>query len=80
MRMLRWICDNIKRDQVQNDDIHKRVTPIEEKLVQHRLRWFKQIQRRLMEAPVHNDVIRQFNNEKRERTTKLNMKEVRKEI
>jgi signal recognition particle GTPase len=80
MRMLRWICDNIKRDQVQNDDIHKRVTPIEEKLVQHRLRWFKQIQRRLMEAPVHNDVIRQFNNEKRERTTKLNIKEVRKEI
>jgi signal recognition particle GTPase len=80
MRMLRWICDNIKRDQVQNDDIHERVTPIEEKLVQHRLRWFKQIQRRLMEAPVHNDVIRQFNNEKRERTTKLNMKEVRKEI
>jgi hypothetical protein len=58
-----------KKEQVQNDDIHERlrVTPVEEKLVQHHLRWFKQIQRRLTEAPVHNDVIRRSNNEKRDR-------------
>jgi hypothetical protein len=67
--MLRWICDNTKRDQVQNDAIHERlrVTLVEEKLVQHHLRWFKQIQQRLTETPVHNDVIRRSNNEKRDR-------------
>jgi hypothetical protein len=48
MRMLRWICDNIRRDQVWNDDKHERlgVAPVEEKLVQHHLRWFGHIQRR----------------------------------
>jgi hypothetical protein len=40
MRMLRWICGNTRRDRVQNDDIHERlgVAPVEEKLVQYRLR------------------------------------------
>ena len=42
MRMLRWICGHTRRDRVRNDDIRDRlgVAPIEEKLVQHRLRWF----------------------------------------
>ena len=42
MRMLRWICGHTRRDQVQNNDIRDKlgVAPIEEKLVQHRLRWF----------------------------------------
>jgi hypothetical protein len=31
------------------------VAPIEEKLVQHRLRWFGQIQRRPTEAPVRSE-------------------------
>jgi hypothetical protein len=40
--MLRWICGHTRMDHVRNDDIrdHPGVAPIEEKLVQHRLRWF----------------------------------------
>jgi hypothetical protein len=42
MCMLRWICGHTRLDQVRNDDIHDRleVASIEEKLIQHRLRWF----------------------------------------
>ena len=42
MHMLRWICGHTRMDRVRNDDIRDRlgVAPIEEKLVQHRLRWF----------------------------------------
>jgi hypothetical protein len=60
MCMLRWICGHTRRDQVQNDDICERlgVTPVEEKLLQHRLRWFGHMQRRPAEAPIHNGVIR----------------------
>jgi hypothetical protein len=43
------------------------VTPAEEKLMQHRLRWFGYIQRRPEEAPIRNGVIRQIDNEKRDR-------------
>jgi hypothetical protein len=69
MRMLRWICGNTRRDRVWNDDIHERlgVAPVEEKLVQHRLRWFEHIQRRPAEALVRSGVIRRSSNEKRGR-------------
>jgi hypothetical protein len=69
MRMLRWICGNTRRDRVRNDDIHERlgVAPVEEKLIQHRLRWFGHIQRRPAETPVHSRVIRRSSNEKRGR-------------
>jgi hypothetical protein len=69
MRMLRWICGNTRRDWVRNDDIHKRlgVAPVEEKLVQHRLRWFRHIQQRPAEAPVRSGVIRRSGNKKRDR-------------
>ena len=42
MRMLRWIYGHIRMDRVRNDGIRDRlgISPIEEKLVQHRLRWF----------------------------------------
>ena len=42
MRMLRWICGHTRMDRVRNVDIRDRlgVAPIEEKLVQHQLRWF----------------------------------------
>jgi hypothetical protein len=43
------------------------VAPVEEKLVQHHLRWFGHIQRRPAEAPVHSGVIRRSSNEKRGR-------------
>ena len=54
MRMLRWICGHTRRDRGRNDDIRDKlgVAPIEEKLVQHRLRWFGHVQRRPPEAPV----------------------------
>jgi hypothetical protein len=60
MCMLRWIFGNTRRDRVQNDDIRMRlgVAPVEEKLVQHRLRWFGHIQWRPVEAPIRSGVIR----------------------
>jgi hypothetical protein len=69
MRMLRWICGNTRRDRVRNDDIRERlgVAPVEEKLVQHHLRWFGHIQRRQTEAPIRSGVIRRSGNEKRGR-------------
>jgi hypothetical protein len=67
MHMLQWICGNTRRDRVWNDDIHERlvVAPVEEKLVQHRLRWFGHIQRRPAKAPLRRGVIRRINNERR---------------
>jgi hypothetical protein len=72
--MLRWICDHIIKDRVRNDDIRERlgVAPVEEKFVQHRLRWFGHMQRRLTEAPIRNGVIRRTGNKKRDRT-RLNL-------
>ena len=59
MCILRWICGHTRMDRVRNDDIRDRlgVAPIEEKLVQHRLRWFGHVQRRPSEAPVHCGVL-----------------------
>jgi hypothetical protein len=67
--MLRWICGHTRRDRVQIDDIHERpgVAPVEEKLVQHRLRWFGHMQRRPGEASIRNGVIRRTSNKKRDR-------------
>ena len=64
MRMLRWICGHTRMGRVRNDDIRDRlgVAPIEEKLVQHRLRLFGHVQRRPSEAPVHCGVLSQANN------------------
>jgi hypothetical protein len=69
MHMLRWICDHTRRDRVQNDDIRERlrVPPVEEKLVQHRLRWFRHIQWRPTEAPIRIGVIRRTDNKNRGR-------------
>ena len=51
-------------DRVRNDDIRDRLeaAPIEEKLVQHRLRWFGHVQRRPLEASVYCGVLSQANN------------------
>jgi hypothetical protein len=69
MRMLRWACGHTRKDRIRNDDIRERVgvAPIEEKLVQHRLRWFGHIQRRPPEAPVHSGRLRRADNVKRGR-------------
>jgi hypothetical protein len=59
MRMLRWICGHTRRDRVRNEDIRDRVgvASIEEKLVQHWLRWLGHVQRRPPEAPVRSGVL-----------------------
>jgi hypothetical protein len=69
IRMLWWICDHTRRYRVLNDDIRERlwVSPVEEKLVQHHLRWFEHIQRRLTDTPNCNRVIRWIGNKKRGR-------------
>src|SRR6266542_1300545 len=69
MRMLRWMCGHTRRDRVRNEDIRDRVgvVPIEEKLVQHRLRWFGYIQRRPPDAPVCSGVLKRIDNVKRGR-------------
>jgi hypothetical protein len=66
MCMLRLCCGHIRRDRVRNDDIRDRVrvTPIEEKLIQHRLRWFGHVQRRPPEAPVRSEVLKRADNVK----------------
>ena len=67
--MLRWIWGHTRKDRVQNDDIRERlgVAPIEEKLVQHRLKWFGHVQQRPPEAPVHCRRIKHAENVKRGR-------------
>jgi hypothetical protein len=71
MRMLRWVCGHTRRYRVRNDDIRERVgvAPIEEKLIQHRLRWFGHVQRRPPEAPVRSGVL------KRDESVKRDLKE-----
>ena len=48
IHMLRWFVGHTRRDIVRNEVIQDRVgvAPIEEKLTQHRLRWFGHVQRR----------------------------------
>ena len=69
MCMLRWIYGDTRMVRVRNDDIrdHLEVAPIEEKLVQYRLRWFDHVQRRPPDAPVHCRVLSQANNMRRGR-------------
>ena len=64
MRMLRWIYGHTRMDRARNNDKRDRleVAPIEEKLVQHRLRWFDHVQRRPPKTPVHCGVLSQANN------------------
>jgi hypothetical protein len=64
IRMLRWICDHTRRYRIRNDDIRDKlgVAPIQEKLVQHRLRWFGHIQRKPPETPVHGDILSRLEN------------------
>ena len=43
------------------------VAPIEEKLVQHRLRWFGHLQRKPPEAPVRSRIVSRFESTRRNR-------------
>jgi hypothetical protein len=69
MRMLRWICGHTRKDQIRNDDIQDKlgVAPIQEKLIQHRLRWFGHIQRRPSEALVRSGILSRPENTRRGR-------------
>jgi hypothetical protein len=69
MRMLRWFCGHTRRDRVWNEEIRDRVgvAPIEEKLIQHRLRWFGHVQRRPPEGPVRSGVLKRGDNVRRGR-------------
>ena len=57
IRILRWICGHTRMDRVRNERDRLWVALIEEKLVQHRLRWFGHVQRRPSETPVHCGVL-----------------------
>ena len=69
MRILRWFCGHIRKDRVRNEAIPKKigVAPIEEKVIQHRLRWFGHVQRWPPEAPVRNGVLKRVDKVKRGR-------------
>jgi hypothetical protein len=69
MWMLRWICGHTRKNQIRNDDIRDKlgVAPIQEKSVQHRLRWFGYIQRRPPKAPVRSGILSRPENTRRGR-------------
>ena len=54
MRMLIWISGHITKDKLRNDCIQENigVAPIEEKMMEVRLRWFGHVQRRSPGAPI----------------------------
>jgi cation diffusion facilitator CzcD-associated flavoprotein CzcO len=69
MRMLLWICGHKRKDRIRNNDIRDklRVASIQEKLVQHHLRWFGHIQQRPPEVPVCSGILSRPENIRRGR-------------
>ncbi|KAK9755495.1 hypothetical protein RND81_01G029500 [Saponaria officinalis] len=54
MRMLRWMYGHTRKDRLGNEIIREKVevAPIEDKMMENRLRWFGHVRRRPMDAPV----------------------------
>ena len=54
MRMIRWMCGFTRLDRIRNGVIRSlaEVASIEEKMRESRLRWFGQVKRRSVAAPV----------------------------
>ena len=52
--MIRWICGYTRLDKIRNEVIRDivKVAPIEDKMRESRLRWFGQVIRRSVDAPV----------------------------
>lgn len=69
MRMLRCMCGHTRKDRIRNEVIRYRlgVAPMDEKLVQHRLRWFGHIQRRPPKAPVNSRILKSMEDTRRGR-------------
>jgi len=54
MRMLRWMCGYSRIDRIRNRAIRDsvEVAPIDDKLRESRLRWFGDVKKRSVDAPV----------------------------
>ena len=54
MQMLGWMCGKTRKDKIRNEDILRQVgiAPIEDKLRENRLQWFRHIRRRSRDVPV----------------------------
>ncbi|VFQ66544.1 unnamed protein product [Cuscuta campestris] len=54
MRMLRWMCGKTRLDRISNEVIRRQVgmAPVEDKLREARLRWFRHVRRRDVDALV----------------------------
>ncbi|XP_070039517.1 uncharacterized protein [Nicotiana tomentosiformis] len=54
IRKLRWMCRHTRLDKIRNEDIQKKVgaAPIDDKMREVRLRWFRHMPRRSQDAPV----------------------------
>lgn len=54
IRMIRWIYSYNRKDKVKNEVIREkvRVTPIEDKIRESWLRWFRHVKKRAPNAPV----------------------------
>ncbi len=54
MRMLRWMCGHTRKDRLRNEVIREKlgVASIEDKMREHRLRWFGHVRRRPSVSPV----------------------------
>jgi len=52
--MIWWMCGYTRQDRIRNIVIRERVgvAPLEEKVRETRLRWFKHVKRRSVDAPV----------------------------
>ena len=54
MWVLRWMCSKTKKEKIRNDRIRTdlEIVPIDAKLREHKLRWFRHIFRYYVSAPV----------------------------
>lgn len=56
MKMIRWMCGHTRMGRIRNGVLRGlvKVTPIEDKMRETRLRWFSHVKRRNVDAPVRS--------------------------